>query len=120
MNKCGYRRGTGFVEVTDLRQGTQRRVLISQVNKGKVASLLDGAPVSDFRQQEREAFTKSGLVHQVAPFCGGCPPVSADGGCGVTEGSKRRGARPGTRHRMESKGHGPWHNHRAAALPPRG
>ncbi|MEV5976693.1 RiPP maturation radical SAM C-methyltransferase [Streptomyces sp. NPDC052114] len=65
MNKCGYRRGQGFVEVTDLRHGTQRRVLMRKVHKGKLAALLDGAPVADFRQQEIEAFVKSGLVHRV-------------------------------------------------------
>ncbi|MET8682884.1 RiPP maturation radical SAM C-methyltransferase [Streptomyces sp. NPDC004732] len=65
MNKCGYRRGTGFIEVTDLRLGKQRRVVMRKINKAKLASLLDGAPVSDFRQPETAAFTKSGLVHQV-------------------------------------------------------
>ncbi|MEU7154619.1 DUF5825 family protein [Streptomyces sp. NPDC045456] len=65
MNNCGYRRGVGFVEVTDLRRGTQRRVAMRKVNQGKLASLLDGAPAADFRRQEREAFTESGFVHQV-------------------------------------------------------
>ncbi|MEU7581683.1 RiPP maturation radical SAM C-methyltransferase [Streptomyces sp. NPDC041068] len=65
MNKCGYRRGKSFVEVTDLRQGTQRRVRMRKVHKRKLASLLDGAPVSDFRGQEIEAFMKAGLVHRV-------------------------------------------------------
>ncbi|WP_063792479.1 RiPP maturation radical SAM C-methyltransferase [Streptomyces atriruber] len=65
MNKCGYRRGTGFVEVTDLRHGKQRRVIMRKANKTKLESLLNGAPASAFRQQEIAAFTKSGLVHQV-------------------------------------------------------
>ncbi|WP_172385401.1 RiPP maturation radical SAM C-methyltransferase [Streptomyces sp. MNP-20] len=65
MNKCGYRRGVGFVEVTDLRHGAQRRVLMRKVNKEKLAALLDGAPVSDFRPRETEAFLTSGLVHRV-------------------------------------------------------
>ncbi|MEV0442217.1 RiPP maturation radical SAM C-methyltransferase [Streptomyces spectabilis] len=65
MNKCGYRRGRGFLEVTDLRHGTQRRVIMRKVNKEKLASLLDGAPATDFRPQEIEAFLKSGLVHRV-------------------------------------------------------
>ncbi|MFD7669164.1 DUF5825 family protein [Streptomyces sp. NPDC059788] len=65
MNKCGYRRGSGFVEVTDLRHGTQRRVIMRKVHQRKLASLLDGALVSDFRQQEIAAFVKSGLVHQI-------------------------------------------------------
>ncbi|MFI8930073.1 DUF5825 family protein [Streptomyces sp. NPDC053474] len=65
MNKCGYRRGVGFIEVTDLRHGAQRCVLMRKVNKGKLASLLDGAPVSDFRPREIEAFLTSGLVHRV-------------------------------------------------------
>ncbi|MEU8953275.1 RiPP maturation radical SAM C-methyltransferase [Streptomyces sp. NPDC048518] len=65
MNKCGYRRGRGFVEVTDLRHGAQRRVVMRKVHKGKLASLLGGAAVSDFRQQEIEAFVKAGLVHRV-------------------------------------------------------
>ncbi|MFF1379064.1 DUF5825 family protein [Streptomyces sp. NPDC058308] len=65
MNKCGYRRGTGFVDVTDLRHGKQRRVIMRKVHRGKLASLLDGAPAADFRHREIEAFAKSGLVHQV-------------------------------------------------------
>jgi ribosomal peptide maturation radical SAM protein 1 len=68
MNKCGYRRGKGFIEITDLRHGTQRRIVMRKVHERKLASLLDGAPVSDFRQQEIEAFMKSGLVHRIGPL----------------------------------------------------
>ncbi|GCD33033.1 hypothetical protein OEIGOIKO_00751 [Streptomyces chrestomyceticus JCM 4735] len=66
MNKCGYRRGTGFVEVTDLRQGKQR---------------LEGAPVSDFRRQEREAFPRPDVrvdfVNTRQRRCGKCRAAGA-------------------------------------------
>ncbi|MEW1717934.1 RiPP maturation radical SAM C-methyltransferase [Streptomyces sp. NPDC093109] len=64
MNKCGYRRGKGFIEITDLRHGSQRRIVMRKVHEGKLASLLHGAPGSDFGQQEISAFMKSGLVHR--------------------------------------------------------
>jgi ribosomal peptide maturation radical SAM protein 1 len=65
MNKCGYRRGEGFIEIVDLRHGTQRRILMRKAHEEKLASLLRGAPVADFRPEEIEAFIRSGLVHRI-------------------------------------------------------
>jgi hypothetical protein len=65
MNKCGYRRGEGFIEIVDLRRGTQRRIVMRKTHEAKLASLLKGAPLSDFHQEEIESFIKSGLVHRV-------------------------------------------------------
>jgi hypothetical protein len=65
MNKCGYRRGEGFLEIVDLRSGTQRRIVMRKTQEAKLASLLKGAPVSDFRPGETDSFIKSGLVHRV-------------------------------------------------------
>lgn len=64
MNKCGYRRGKGFVEIIDMRHGTQR-IVIPNVPEEKFASLLDGALFSDFREQGTKALMKFGLVHQI-------------------------------------------------------
>jgi hypothetical protein len=65
MNKCGYRRGDGFIEILDLRHGTQRRIVMRKAHEGKLASLLRGASVADFRAAEIEAFVASALVHRV-------------------------------------------------------
>jgi ribosomal peptide maturation radical SAM protein 1 len=65
MNKFGYRRGEGFIEIADLRHGTQRRIVMRKAHDGKLASLLKGASVSDFQPEEIEAFIKSGLVHRI-------------------------------------------------------
>jgi ribosomal peptide maturation radical SAM protein 1 len=65
MNKCGYRRGEGFIEIVDLRHGTQRRIVMRKTHEEKLASLLRGAPIADFRPEEIEAFIKSGLVHRI-------------------------------------------------------
>lgn len=65
MNKCGYRRGEGFIEIVDLRRGTQRRIVMRKPHEAKLALLLKGASPSDFQQGEIESFIKSGLVHRV-------------------------------------------------------
>ncbi|MFJ5306870.1 RiPP maturation radical SAM C-methyltransferase [Streptomyces sp. NPDC088350] len=64
MNKCGYRRGRGFIEINDHRHGTLRRVVMADPNEGKLSALLAGAPADGFRPQEIDAFLKAGLVHR--------------------------------------------------------
>ncbi|MER5432463.1 RiPP maturation radical SAM C-methyltransferase [Streptomyces sp. NPDC002588] len=63
-NKCGYRRGKGFIEINDHRHGAQRRIVMGNPNEGKLSALLAGAPVADFRPEEIAGFLRAGLVHR--------------------------------------------------------